>query len=261
VASVQGDFRAAAAALERALAADPDFVPAMINLISARCALGDLASAERTARRALARDSTHPAAHTLFTRVLVATRRYDEALDHAARARDLAASPVQVTVAAGVRIMCLGLTGALETADQIVAEARAHGVAESRVRAMEALLLTLRGDPGAPQRLAQLEAEVGHDPPGLELMVEAAGFLGDGDTAIRLFERIGNNWRWPLSALFRVAPGLRRLRAHPGFAAWMGEHARHIVWPAEAPPLPEEARSWLAEVRVETGLPGSDAKS
>jgi tetratricopeptide (TPR) repeat protein len=86
----RGDAPAATGVFREALALDPTFVQAAVNLAEARRGSGDEAGAEQTLRAALARDPGAAAAHHALGLSLVRQGRTAEALGELARAASLA---------------------------------------------------------------------------------------------------------------------------------------------------------------------------
>jgi tetratricopeptide (TPR) repeat protein len=87
--AARGDRLGALAAFRKALAIDPGFSEAAVNLADLHRAAGDEAQAEQVLRSAIARDPSSAGAHHALGLVLVRQRRLPEALGELARAAAL----------------------------------------------------------------------------------------------------------------------------------------------------------------------------
>jgi len=90
LAAARGDASGAIAAYRKALAIDPGFSAAAVNLADAYRAQGDERLAEETLRAALARDPRAPGVHHALGLALVRQKRMQEALTELGRASELA---------------------------------------------------------------------------------------------------------------------------------------------------------------------------
>jgi len=88
--ATRGHAEAAAAAYRQALALDPTYVPAALNLADLERALGQEAESEKTIRAILGREPGSAPAHHALGLALVREKRYPEALAEFARATELA---------------------------------------------------------------------------------------------------------------------------------------------------------------------------
>jgi tetratricopeptide (TPR) repeat protein len=244
----------AIAALERALACDPSFTPALINLAQEYLHLGDFAAAERMLRRAGAVDPAYGLTQLLLSLVFLYTRRWSEAIAACHRAQSVGASPFHSSYAYAMRAQAYLGASDIVAARQEIAGGRAAALSPRLLKAAEALVEAhARSFERARELLIELEAEPPEEAYGSELAAAAAGLLGEAARVTRFLEAAeAVDKRHPPA--WRIQPDLRAVRAAPEFRRWIGDRGRSVVWPYEAPALDPEDRAELGSFAEASGL-------
>ena len=99
------------------------------------------------------------------------------------------------------------------------------------------------------------------DQPTHRLSVFAGAAAGDAEYTVRAIQQVERmepqTWL-VLPAFVRCASLFRNVARSAPVQAWMGERGRSLVWPKEAPPLPDDVRAQFTDFRVESGRPPAD---
>jgi tetratricopeptide (TPR) repeat protein len=173
--ATQGRFDEAIASLRGALALDPSYSPAALNLADVQRSAGQEAEAERTLRELLARDPRSATAHFALGLSLVRQRRGAEALSALGRAAELAPQNTRFAYVFAVALNDAGRRGEarreLESAlkrrpddrDLLLALALFERDAGERERALAHARRLVALEPGNAQA-AQLLRELGGGP-------------------------------------------------------------------------------------------------
>jgi hypothetical protein len=154
----------------------------------------------------------------------------------------------------------LAYLGDLVAAGEEIREARSAGWSGPYLAAAEALVAAMSGRMELAKSLILQHERARPDSYHAPLVLaESAAVLGDVETAVRIlraFEQIQmcHQKYW----LYRIAPGLSRVREAPEFQEWLGERGRHIVWPLEAPPLADSERAQFLSFSEGSGVPVGD---
>ena len=253
------DHERAVESLNRALEADPRFIPALINLGQEYLSEGNFAGAERTFRRAVEADPAYGFCHLMLGAVLVYTRRYREAIESLHRAQNVGASMFYATYAYAMRAHAFAEQDRFAAAEHEIASGRAAEVPGAILDAAEALLSARAGK---TDRAVHLIERLKPYPPGesygCELAAGAAALLGDPEGAVhflRAAEKIDQR-PW---AYWRLSPNLRTARASAEFQTCIGERGLRVVWPTEAPSLPQEDRAHFARYSEASGKDGAES--
>ena len=127
----QGKPDAAKSALERAIALDPSFIPAYVNLADFHRAVGDDAAGERVLRDALARAPQHPDVHHALGLALVRQGRLDAAIPELQRAAELRPEMPRY---AFIWAVALHESGDLAGAKRVLGEAAARHPGDPQIR-------------------------------------------------------------------------------------------------------------------------------
>lgn len=188
---------------------------AYAGLVDVRLSRGDLASAERAARRWVALQPGIPGAWEMLSMALQYAGRDDEAIEAARRAASLGADPVHV----GNLGRVLLVTRHFDTADSVIRVLRARGgSAATEALDLQDIAARERGQFGVAARLLGASG----DTSGL-LLVQADNLvrLGRLAEARRLYERSGHPTRVPVDALdAEQARGFTWAHVLEGDAMW-----------------------------------------
>ena len=178
------------------------------------------------------------------------------------RAQNVGASMFYATYAYAMRAHAFAEQDRFAAAEHEIASGRAAGVPGPILDAAEALLSARAGK---ADRAVHLIERLKPYPPGesygCELAAGAAALLGDAGAAVhflRAAERIDQR-PW---AYWRLSPNLRTASASAEFQTLIGERGRRLVWPMEAPPLPQDDRAQFirySEASGQDGAPSRDA--
>ncbi len=251
-------------ALERALACDARYIPALINLAYEHLSGGDFAAAEQMLRRAVLSDPAYGLGHLMLAALFIYTRRYREAIAACHRAQIAGESPFHASHAYAMRSQALVALGDNTAARAEIEGGRAAGLSPRMLNAAEALLEAHGGD---VERARWLLENLDREPPGesygCEIAAAAAGCLGDAALSARMLaaaERIDQR-HWPS---WRLSPDLARVRDSGEFRSIIGDRGRRMVWPIEAPLLSDDDRRQFDDVSSASGrvdsatMPASD---
>ncbi len=256
----RSDTGCALSSARRAVSLNPGFSSALDTIGWALLLLGDVAGSERSFRRSISLDPHNAYDHGALAHVLRSTGRYREAVEHLHRWQRLGPGLHYQTAGFAERAWALAGLGELGAAEEEIREARAAGLTGAYLGAAEALVAASSGDRERARRLIERhEAERPDYYHAPQLLAEAAATLGDAASAARIlrdFEGLQTCHQkyW----LYRIAPGLRRVREAPELRDWLGERGRRIVWPLEAPALAPEDRAQFTEYGEASGLPVGD---
>jgi serine/threonine protein kinase/Tfp pilus assembly protein PilF len=251
-----GDRKGEHRALARALEADPNFVPALINLcVDAFCA-ADLAGAERLARRSIEIDPQFAFGLTWMGWLLSFTGRDEELLRVDQRLRKVSSEPFYVSASAYFQALVQLRRGDLPGVERTIRETRQDGATESTLLSIEAMLAARAGHLDEVRRLVQDLEKAGNLGAGILMMAaEAALRAGKPDLARGFLAR--NLVRDLAPIMARLEPELHALLDAPPFAPRRRDVA--LVWPLEAPMIDPARHALFREVRIESGTPrGSD---
>jgi len=250
----RGDTEGAKASLQSALALNPRYVPALVNLAATLRNSGDLAGAEAHLRRALEIDAKEPFVAWALAHVLAFTRRYDETVELCDRFQKNGVSPYFQVRSRTWRAYAYAVSGDRERIEREIREGKATESSRFGLASAEALAAAVDGHMSrAAELIRDLEVEVADHLPLAWILAEAAGFLGDDRAAVRILSAMERKVEMEY-AVFRVLPGLARLRKSPLFHDWLGERGLGIVWPLEAPRLSAEDRAQFTSYREASGL-------
>ena len=246
-------------ALHRALAANPTFIPALINLGHELLIDGDFSGGERALRRAIAADSAYGFSYIMLALVAIYTRRYGEAVQLCHRAQVAGESPFFATYAHALRAQAYLESGDAANAAREVQAGRAASLPDGILTAVEGMIAAATGDAATAD--ASIEKLLDHPPgesSGCELAACTAGRRGRAAEVVRFLEAAERiDPRHPAS--WRISPSLSPIRDEPVFVDFIGERGRQLVWPTQAPPLPEEERANFYVYREESARPRPDA--
>lgn len=213
-----GNPRGAAASLERALSADPAYLPAEVMLAEVELESGDPQAAERRARAILKKHGDHPAAYRLAGDIALARKQYPAAVESYRTALQRAPD----TEGALRVYRALVQAGTVEKANDFIAEwLKSHpsdqvalrALAEGKLRAgkladarslYEQVLKRTPEEPDVLNNLAHILLAQG-DPRALEY-AERAHRLAPNDASIQ--DTLG----WTLVRQGQLDAGLRQLR-------------------------------------------------
>jgi hypothetical protein len=114
---------------------------------------------------------------------------------------------------------------------------------------------------GRTVNLPPIEEEPSQVPVGPYLHVALRAAAGDPAgfvQALGVAERLDPHSWTSYPAFVRAFSGYRDVRQSALVQAWLGDRGRTLVWPREAPPLPEEDQAQFTDYRVETGMPPAE---
>jgi len=235
-------------ALEQALEVDPRFTPARINLGVEFFTQGDLAGAERCYRSALEIDPQETFTATWLCFLQVLTSRPDAAIAMAAeigRQSDVFSK----TGAFMLRVYAHTKLDDLAALRGDLKDGREAGTDAANLNVMEGVIAERSGRrEQATSHLAAAEISRELNLGAVLLAATTAVRLGDPARALRLLNR---PFIRDFDILPRIEPALHSLLDHPPYAPARLE--RTLVWPAEAPPVPESVAELFTGVRVEPG--------
>ena len=252
---IADDVEGARAALVRAVEADPNHTPAIINLAVHALTRADLAGAERLIRRTLEIDPQEPFATSWLVLLTRWTRRFDECETLIDRLRRLSDDPFYVTAVYSLRARLAVDRGDLASAAATLAASRADHCRPQDIAAAEALVAV---NEGRLEKARQILHEIGQKPLMGESILAAAVAavrLGDVERALELINR--ELMRDMMPCVARLERELHPLLDHRPFAPrrWNAT----MVWPLEAPMIDPACHSVFHEVKIESGRPqGSD---
>jgi TolB-like protein/Flp pilus assembly protein TadD len=250
------DRTASKAALQRAVAANPRFTPALINLgVEAVCD-ANMAEAERMIRRALEIDPQEAFAAGWLAYLLWLTGRGDEMLLLADRLRELSDDPFYVTASYTHRARYHWSRGDLPAVEAIIREGITDGARPDSIAAIRAALAARAGRDDEARECLR---EVGHKsrlaPQALVMAAWTAIHLGEIELAMRFLDR--KFLRHQTACVVRLEQDLHPLLEREPFAPRRSPLT--LVWPLEAPMIDAARHALFREVRIESGLPqGSD---
>jgi serine/threonine protein kinase/Tfp pilus assembly protein PilF len=251
-----GDSAGAHAALMRALEADPQFRPAIMNLTVDAFIRADLAGAERLARRAYEIDTQDPFGNTWLAMLSLLTGRDEAAIESARRAGALSRDPLYASVAILVPASVRLARGDVAAAEALLRAGPAAGVRSEELRALEAAIAARSGREQVALRiLRELDTVPGLTGHAINLAAQAATRLGEIDLGLRFMKRrlIGDmapTW-------VRLVPELHPLLDRAPLAPRRRDAT--LVWPLEAPMIDRARFKLFKEVRIGSGTPeGSD---
>jgi serine/threonine protein kinase/tetratricopeptide (TPR) repeat protein len=246
-----GNPRAARAALLRAIEVNPRFTPALINLAVDEYCQANLAATERLTRSALLADPQEFFAKTWLANLTHQTGRWEESLRLSQEIRSQATltfyrtGTYMLTAAVHLR------RNDLEAARREYDLAKAGGAEPANVQVLEAMLADRSGRGEDAMRLLAA-AETSQDL-GMQSVVMGAGLAARHGDIARALRFMARPFLTDMFVVARVEPDLRPLLDYPPLAP--RRSTQTLVWPAEAPPPPEELRALFQDVRIESGLP------
>ncbi len=245
-----GDLAGSKAALIKAVEANPQHIPSLINLAVEAFCRADLAAAERFIRRSLEVDPQEPFATTWLGWLAHMTGRVDETLAAADRLRRLSDDPFYVTAVYIFRAWVVLDRGDLGAAERVVREGLADQADPANLRAIEALIAARAGRLEEARRwVVELTDSPGLGSGALTIAANAAARIGDLDRAARF---MGRSLLTDLNhTIVRLEPDLHSLLDRAPFAP--RRRAVTLVWPLEAPMIDEARFAVFREVRVDTG--------
>ena len=248
-----GDREGSAAALERAIKANPRFGPAWTNLGVYAFEVCNIALAERCIRRVLEIDPQDAFASGWLCQVLYLTNRLEEGFALV----PVALRTKQDFFTTGAYMQTAGYylrRGDIASARRTAAEARIAGARSSAVQMLEAKIAADSGRlDEAARHLTTAELSSDLAPALLSWGAEIALRRGERERAMQLIGRkISQDL---LESFLRLIPALHPLLDEPKFAP--RRSPRTLVWPAEAPPVAPEIAELFAGVRIESGLPSA----
>ena len=254
-----GDMAGARAALNRALDANPRFIPALINLAVEAFSNADLAGAERLIRRALDADPQDAFSTTWLAALSNYTGRYDQAIALATRLRTMSSDTFYVTVSYVARAWAYCCQGDIPAVEQMVREGHADGADTANMRVVEAMLAARGGRHDEALRLLREVKDATNLGAGsVTLASGAAARVGDLELAARFVEKLRVALMTP--TMTRLDPELHPLLDRAPFAPRRWDVT--LIWPLEAPMIDAARYALFKEVRIESGMPqGSDLQS
>jgi len=240
--------------LGRAIDADPDFTPALLNLGVQYFLDANLAGTERLARRALEIDPQHPHALLWLSYVLNWTNRSEECLIVTRRLREVSDADFYLSWAYHTEIAAHCLLGNFDAADDLLSTGRA----DDRVDSGNLI-------PGA----AYLEAHLGHieetkklleqalhrhwqDTLFVTRLVDAAFRVGEPEIASALLNRSLTTSSY-LPVALRLEHGCHSLLDQNEFGP--RKAAMTLIWPLEAPMIDPARFALFEDVRIKSGRP------
>ncbi|MGE5176043.1 MAG: protein kinase domain-containing protein [Hyphomicrobiales bacterium] len=248
----KGDREGSVAALRRAIAANPRYTPAIINLAVESMSDANAAAAERYLRRALEIDPQEAFATAWLGQVLWWTSRDDELMALVDRLRGLSDDPFYVTAGHAFRGLVFLRRGDLAAAERLVREGLADGAEAASMHAVEAAIAARTGREADVRRLlAEVERAPRVSPQGLAMAAAAAIRIADFDVALRLLDRAFMLELGPW--IVRLEPELHALADRAPYAPRRAPVT--LVWPLEAAMIDAARFALFQEVRIESGLP------
>jgi serine/threonine-protein kinase len=253
-----GDIEASEASLARAIAANPRYSPALVNLGVGCFERGDLAGAERCYRQVLELDPQEVFTMSWLAMIVSLEGRYDEAMELFARLRRTTDNPTYATVVHTGRLFVRLRQSDLSAAQAALAEAESAGCEPVNLRIMTAGVAAMAGQIDTARAMVHDLVET----PGLLLysgliLMSVLAVSGDWDAVNRLVNR--KVWREQIPVLLRLTPNLQRLADQPAFAPRRSPLS--LIWPLEAPMVPASVHALFAEVRIESGRPDESGPS
>jgi TolB-like protein/Tfp pilus assembly protein PilF len=248
----------AEAHLRTAIEIEPRFVAALSNLGAVRIDRGDLAGAERCWRRSVEVDPTIPYPLVTLAYLCLRTSRYEESISMAHQAQRWGQGPFFQGLTHCAKLMARVRLGHWEAARSEVDGMVAAGLSETTLAAARALIDVSAGRAVSLPPLDESRSEV---PVGPFLHVELRAAAGDPEgfvQALGVAERLDPHSWTSYPVFIRLISAYRDVRRSEAVQTWLGNRGRAIVWPREAPPLPEEDRAQFTDYRVETGVPPAD---
>ena len=208
-ARVRHDYQRAITLFDRALAADPAYVPAHIGLASTHAMMGDFAAANEGFRAALALDPENIDAHIGLAHVAMAWGDSGRALEHYNRAIEIAPNDPALREALSATFYGMGASAeAIGVYDSMIES----GMADERIYAARAAMRVQTGDlEGAIEDLTSAIDMSRYSPPLLQQRGDLYQRLGAFESARDDFEAVyivnpadaavARNYAWALWGL------------------------------------------------------------
>ena len=245
-----GEHAASVAALERALAVNPTFLPALANLAVNRFEGGDVAGAERLYRRSHQIDPQEPFSMLWLAQILDMTRRHEEVLAVCEELSRIAPSPFYAN---GARAMAALAHLALGHPEDAKASALDYAASQSgNIDLLQAIFESQAGNVERAVELIERADAAAQIAPVLTFYgAGIAVSAGRMELARRLLSRTIIRSHSPVR--IRLYPTLWPLAEEPPYAPRRSPMT--LVWPAEAPPPAPATEDLFAAVRYESALP------
>ncbi len=253
-----GDLEGARVALDRAIEANPRFVPALLNLAVDAFCRADIAATERHVRRTLDIDPQEAFACLWLATVTGHTGRGDESIAAAQRARRLSDDSFYVSSYHSTRAWIQLGRGDLPAAAQALQDGAADGARPKDQLAIEAAITVRAGRVDqARVQIHELAATPGLL--GISMMLAAGAALRAGELEMAKSFLARQLVRDLAPVFARLDAELHPLLDHAPLAPRRWDAT--LVWPLEAPMIDAARHRLFREVRIESGLPqGSDVK-
>jgi TolB-like protein len=250
----QGDSAGARRAITRAIQANPNFTPALINLAVELFSEGNLAGAERLIRRVLEIDPQEAFGQLWLGWLLMWTQRYDEGLEVARKARGMSDSGFYVNGSYVQQIMMHLLRGDAAAADETVGTATDDDAVEKEgLVPAQALVAAHAGRiDEARKLLAGIPEKMFANPNVEQCLVGAAVRVGEPDLALRALDLQPSNQIF-LHVLYRLNPDAHAILDREPLAP--RKSPLTLVWPLQAPMIDEARFALFRGVRIESGKP------
>ena len=245
--------------LRTAIELDPRHGPALSNLGAIRAERGDMAGLERCLRKAHEVDPASPYTLAMLQFLCVETGRWEESIALAHLVQRWGQGPFLQGLAHCARLVGRVRLGHWEAARNELDGMVAAGMSAATVDLARALVDVSSGrDAKVPPPLDDCTAEIAV---GLYLNVSLRAAAGDPEgfvQALCLAQRLDPHSWTSYPAFVRTNFAFGDVRRSEAVQAWLGDRGRTIVWPREAPSLPDEVRAQFRDYRVETGVPPAE---
>ena len=256
--SLLGSAEEAEAHLRLAIEIQPRFAVALINMGSIRVERGDLAGAERCLRRAVEVDPANAYAYVMLQALCLETGRYEESIALAHQVQRWGQGSFFQGLTHCGRLLARVRLGHWEAARSEVDGLAAAGLSGATLAAGRACVDLSAGHAVSIPPIDERPSEVPVGP-YLHVVLRAtaddpAGFV----QALRVAERLDPHTQTSHPTFVRFISAYREVRRSEVVQAWLGDRGRSLVWPLEAPPLPEEDQVQFTDFRVETGVPPAE---
>jgi len=242
--------------LGRAIEADPDFVPALLNLGVLYFIDGNLAGGERLARRALEIDPREPHAFLWLSHILNWTNRSEECLIVTRRLREVSNSDFYLTTAYHNEIIAHCLLGNFGAAEELLSTGRRDDRIDSANLLIAAVYLeAYRGRiKETKEHLEQALLQPLHELLFATRLVEAASRVGEPELGLAILNKsLSPTARKYLPIALRLEHGCHFLLDRDEFGP--RKASMTLIWPLQAPMIDEARYALFEEVRIKSARP------